>query len=56
MNVYFGLISCHMPKSESVVVFEILFDNLATGMVLEVSNVSFNIFRVYIIIMFIPPK
>ena len=45
MNDLFDFISCNMSKSESDVVFEMLFNNLTTGMVFEVFNYSFNIFQ-----------
>ena len=45
-----------MPKSESDVVFEMFFDNSTTGIVFEVFNNSFKIFRVYLTIMFISLK
>ena len=56
MNDLFDFISYYIPKSESDMVFEMVFDNLTTWMVLEVFNDSFDIFRVYLAIMFIPLK
>ena len=56
MNDLFDFISCCMSKSESNVVFEMFFDNLTTGMILEIFNDNFNIFRVYLTIMFVPLK
>ena len=45
-----------MPKRERDVIFEMLLDNLTNGVVFEVFNDSFNIFPVYLTIMFIPLK
>ena len=43
-----------MPKSEGDVLFEFFFDNPTTEIILEVLKFgSFNIFRVYLTIMFI---
>ena len=36
MNDLFDFIKCYMPKSESVMAFEMLFDNFTTGIFLEV--------------------
>ena len=56
MNNLFDFVSCYTPKSESDAVFDMMFDNLTTGVALEVLRDSLNIFRVYLTIMFIPLK